>query len=229
MKRNQIIGLIFGALLIPLIFVWYFFDISTFFSFQYLQKNSAALLQFVQEHYFFSIFLYVSIYVTIIAFSLPATGPLTLLGGFLFGAAGGFVIATLSATIGATVAFLIIRNQVTDVVRQRYGKQLKTFQKKTKKYGVVYLLLMHVSMMIPYIVINILAALSDMRARTIVWTTALGFVPLALIYTVAGSKLTTIKTINDVFSGKMMLVFGVFILFFFLPVIIRRLFGRRLL
>lgn len=229
MKRNHIVWLIGGAFLVTLFVAWYVFDLSHFFSFDYIQKNSAALLSFVQENYLLSVFLYISLFITTISFSLPATGPLTLLGGFLFGIVGGFFLAIVSATIGATIAFLLIKSQVTDILRKRYGKQLKTFQTKTEKYGVVYILLMHFSMMVPYLIINILTALADIKPWTIIWTSAIGFIPLALIYTFAGSRLTTITSVNDVFSYNMMIVIGIFVLLFFLPLVIRRLKGGHLI
>ena len=76
-----------------------------YLSFEMLSQNYKALNNFTSDHYFLSVLIYVSIYIIIVAFSIPGATIMTLLGGFLFGVVFGSVWVIISATIGATITF----------------------------------------------------------------------------------------------------------------------------
>lgn len=228
MNRKQYIGLVLVLFSVCAVFLlWYCFR--EYISFTYIQRHSVALLSFTKKHSIMSPLLYILLFVSVISFSLPLTGPLTLLGGFLFGVIGGSLLSILGATIGATTAFLVLKSQVPAVLHDRYGKRLHGLQKKMNQHGVLFLLLMHFSMMVPYFFINVLAALAEVRLIDVIWTTALGFIPLAVLYTFAGEKLMEMTSMNDVFSTNMIIVFVIFVALFFLPLCIRRWRGGALL
>ena len=62
---------------------------------------------------------------------------------------------------------------------------------------------------------------------TFLWTTALGFVPYALIYTFAGSRFTTITSMGDIFSPSVIAAFVLLMLFSIVPLIVNRIRGGR--
>ncbi len=63
-------------------------------------------------------------YVLITAFSLPGAAVLTLAGGAVFGLMWGTVIVSFASSIGATLAFLVSRYLLRDMVQARFGEKL---------------------------------------------------------------------------------------------------------
>jgi len=200
MKQSRFVGLVIIGLFVLAAFAFYIFDGARFFTLAQLQQYSSTLASYTRDHYFLGVTVYFAIFITVIAFSLPVTGPLTLLGGFLFGVVRGSLLATLGATAGATIAFLLLRRGVKDVAGTKRGARLQRFKKNLKKQGAWYLLMMHFSTVLPYAVINVIASLAGVSVATVAWTTFVGFIPIGLVYSFAGSQLTTITSMGDVFS-----------------------------
>jgi len=223
MKRNQFFWLIIlGCLVFVFGAIWYF-DLGRFVSLEYLQAQSSFLTQWTAGNYFLAVILYLTVFTAIIGLSIPATGPLTLLGGFLFGTLRGSVFAVAGATLGASIGFLVLRRGVSDTLKEKYGKHLQNFEKNIKSYGPFYLLILHFSTMVPYGVINVLAALANVRLRTIAWTTAVGFIPLAIVYTFAGSRLTEISSLGDLFSPGVVFALALLILLTLIPIVVKKI------
>jgi len=223
MSRNRLtLFFFFGFLAVLFGIVWYF-DLMLFLSLAHFQTHAQFLSQWTANHFFLSLLLYLICFAAIIAASIPATGPLTLLGGFLFGTARGSILATIGATIGAAISFLILRRGIREGVKDKYGKHLQNFEKNMEAYGPFYLLILHFSTVVPYGFINLLAALAGISLRTIVWTTAIGFIPLATVYAFAGSRLTEITSVQDLFSPQVVIAFVLLILMMFIPILIKNL------
>jgi len=221
MRRNRLLWLSILGFFVLVALAFYIFDGARFFSLAQLKESSVALTGFVRDRYVASVAVYLAFFITVIAFSLPVTGPLTLLGGFLFGVVGGVLFSTIGATIGATIAFLLVRRGVGEVTQTKYGARLKGFKKKLKKHGHWYLLLMNFSTMFPYAIINVVASLAGVSVFTVAWTTGLGFMPSALVYTFAGNRLSTITSMSDVFSPGVIAAFVLLMLLTLIPLIIR--------
>jgi len=223
MKRTNLFWLaVLGLILVGSAVIWWF-DLLQFFSLAHLQEKAAVLTAWVQQHYLLSVLSFLVVYIFVIALSVPVTGPLTLLAGFLFGAIRGALLSIFAATVGATIAFLVIRRGVSDTVRKSYGKKLKTFEKNMQTYGAFYLLILNFSTVVPYGVINLLAALARVPVRTIIWTSAVGFVPLASVYGFAGSRLTEIGSMQDLFSPQVVLAFVLLMLLMFVPIVVKKI------
>ena len=227
MRRRHIIGLVTVGLFLIVIVLFRAFNLARFFSLTTLQSNATLLSTFSRDYYLLSILAFVTVFSSIIIFSIPVTGPFTLLGGFLFGMLRGALFSTVGAIVGATLSFFIFRRGLSDFVQQKYGDKLKTFKRNIKHHGGSYLLMLQFSTVVPYGVINMLAALSGVPLWTFLWTTALGFMPYALIYTFAGSRFTTITSVGDIFSPSVIAAFVLLMLLSIVPLIVRRLRGGR--
>lgn len=229
--RLTLFFLLFGLLAIFLI-AFFYFDLARFITISRLQQHARWFASCTQHHYVWCVSMYILLFSFIIACSLPLTGPLTLLGGFLFGVAQGSLFSVLAATAGCTIAFLLLRKGMHEVANSRYHKytdRLSIFNKNIARYGVSYLLIMHFSTIVPYAFINVLAAMANISLATVVWTTAIGFIPTALVYTFASSRLLKISSMSDIFSFKVMLAFVLLILLALVPIFIRRIFrGKKL-
>ncbi len=218
-KKPIIIGLCIGGIILLLRYL----KIGDYLTFEQLKQNRMYLMQAVERNYGFSVLVYLSVYILVIACALPVVAPLTILGGFLFGLLPGILYALISCTAGSTGTFLIVRYLFGATVRKKYGDQLARFNERIKSYGYTYLLTLQLLTIIPYFVINTLAALADVPLWIFVWTTVVGAIPLLCIYSFAGQQLHCIESIRDIFSPQIILALVLLALLALLPMLIKRL------
>jgi uncharacterized membrane protein YdjX (TVP38/TMEM64 family) len=64
----------------------------------------------------------------------------------------------------------------------------------------MYLLMVRLFPLVPYILVNFLAGLTKVRLWTFLWTTALGSLPGIVIFCYFGHKLLNIKSIDQLFT-----------------------------
>ena len=199
--------LVFALLiLVVLIVLLYYTGLSHHFSIESIKANSAQYKQLVQEQYASAVLIFIALCTLLTACTLPITIPMGVVGGFLFGLWPGFVYSMISTLIGSSISFLIIRYALFHVVHARYQKQLDIFNEKIKSYGYTYLISLQLLAVIPYFVINTLAALAGVSYFTFLWTTAAGASPVIAIYAFAGKQLYTIHSWKDVLSKEMLLL-----------------------
>jgi len=212
----------FIALLVG-IYIAYHLGVAKHLTLEKIKVYSDYFQYWVAEHYLFSVLVYMLAYFVVIASSLPATGPMSMLGGFLFGTWPTIIYSTIAATFGATVAFLLFRTVLRGTVEQKYASQLQKFRSGLKEHGAWYLLLLHFLFVIPFFVINILAALGGVTLWQFVWTTAVGFLPCAFVYAFAGTQLKTIQSVGDIFSFKVIAAIIFVILLSLIPIVYKRI------
>lgn len=201
---------------------WYF-GISRYFSLERLSNDRAWLMEMVNQYHTASVVVYIILFALIIAIGIPAVGPLTLLGGFLFGIWCGLLYAFTGAMIGVTTLFLIVRYIISNTIRRYYAAQLEQFSTRINAYGYSYLLTMHLMSVVPYFVIATVAGLTNVSIITFVWTAAVGSLPLLAIYAFAGKQLGSIGSIKDILSPHIMLALALLALLALLPILMRRI------
>src|SRR4051812_44552192 len=76
--------------------LFFAFDLQRFVSFAALKEHQAEWRGFIQEHVVAAMLAYVAIYTAVVALSIPIAVLLTLIGGFLFGAALTFPMVVVS-------------------------------------------------------------------------------------------------------------------------------------
>ena len=149
-----------------------------------------------------------------------------MVGGFLFGFLPCIVYASISATLGTTISFLVIRYVLGNVIRGKYAQKLDRFNEKIASHGTAsYLLTMQLMGIIPYFVINVLAALTNVPTITFVWTTFVGSLPILGVYAFAGGQLYSVESVKDIFSPSIIALLVVLVLVALLPLLLR--FSRR--
>lgn len=200
----------------------YYFGLSQYLSLEYVQLKASILKQHAVENYLSTVVGYLVLFTTLIAFGLPVTAPLGVLGGFLFGTIFGFLYAMIIVCVGATISFLMIRRTLSQVVRIQYKNQLDSFNTQINQYGYSYIITLHLLSVVPYFLINTLAALSNIPLTTFMWTTFVGAIPSVFIYVFAGKQLYEIKAWGDILSWHMLIILGLLALLSLMPMIVRR-------
>jgi uncharacterized membrane protein YdjX (TVP38/TMEM64 family) len=130
------------------------------------------------------------------ACSLPVTGVLTVVSGVVFGAAYGFLVSLLAATLGGTVALCSTRFLFHDLIKRRFTGQIEMVNKGIEKEGAFYLFGLRMIPVIPFWLLNLLMGLTSMRVPVFMFATLCGMVPVMLILAYAGSELGDIESFS---------------------------------
>lgn len=164
---------------------FYFFG--DYLNFEALRDNRAALTAWRDENLVAALAVYAAVYVTAVTFSLPGGIWLTITGGFLFGAVLGTAITVVSATLGATLIYLIAKTALRDTLVRKAGPWLKRAEAEFHENEVSFMLLMRLVPAMPFFAINLAAALLGVRLHVYVWTTLVGIIPGSGVYSWVGA------------------------------------------
>jgi len=211
--------LVLGACLICSYLIYQ--QVSGHFTLESLRAYAAFLHLWVLDNYVISVAIYMLAYFLVVASFVPIVAPMSMIGGFLFGTFPTVLFSTIAATCGATVSFLFLRFLSTSTIDQKYALKILKFKRKLDEQGSLYLLLLHFMFVVPFFVINSLAAFAGVSLWCFVWTTAIGFLPCAFVYAFAGNSLFSISSLNDVFSLQIIVAIVLLILAVVLPIVIR--------
>jgi len=230
--NKKILAFVVIFILIGL-YIAYKFGFAQYLSIESIKENSQYFVALVSKHYVTSVILYMIAYFLIIAAALPATAPMSMIGGFLFGTMSTVVFSTIAAVGGAIVSFLMLKffseaaidGAPSKILPEGYADKFGKFKNGIKEYGSFYLLFLHFTFLIPFFVINTLAVISGISLWQFIWTTFVGFLPCAYIYAFSGQKLLSIKSINEIFSWHVIVIIIMLLFIVSLPVIVKH-FGK---
>lgn len=202
----------------------YCFGFGDCFSRQAWQNYAMSFNKLVATNYTQAALVYTVIYGLLIAASFPIVMPLTILGGYAFGVLPATLYSLIAAVCGSAIVFALFRYVFKEVVQRRYNSQLAWFNEKTRKYGSSYLLVLHF-LLVPYSIINVLAAITPISWWTFIWTTIVGSLPILLVYAFAGEQVKTIESAKDILSPSVIAVLLLLVLLSLIPIIIK--WGRK--
>ncbi|MVO18188.1 TVP38/TMEM64 family protein [Parasedimentitalea maritima] len=165
------------------------FTLRDYLSFDTLRDNRESLLAYRDQNFAGLVVLFLAVYITIVAFSLPGAAVASVTGGFLFGLAAGTLFNVSAATIGAAAIFTAARLGLGDLLAAKLEAsegRMQKFKTGLRENEVPVLLLIRLVPAVPFFVANLLPALVGVRFRTFLWTTALGIIPGAIVFTWIG-------------------------------------------
>lgn len=161
-------------------------------------------------------------YVAVTALSLPGALIMTLAAGALFGVVVGTLLVSFASSIGATLAFLVARYLVGDSLQRKYAAQLATFNEQIEKEGAFYLFALRLIPVFPFFLINILMALTKIKASTFYWVSQLGMLVGTIVYVNAGTQIAKISSPGDIASPALI---GSFVLLGIVPLVAKKVVG----
>ena len=201
---------------------FFLLGLNRYFTLAALQERYAALEAARAEHPAVFLGVFMAAYMTMAALSIPGAAIMTLAAGALFRFVLGTFAALLSATIGATLAFLLARFLFRGAIQARYGARLATIDEGVRREGWVYLLSLRLIPAVPFFLINLLTGLTGLGVGTFFWVSAVGMLPGSMVYVYAGTQLATLRSMSDIASPRILtalILLGVF------PLIVRALYG----
>ena len=201
---------------------FWFFDLGHWLRLETLKARQTELLALYDARPLTVIAVYMAVYVTVTALSLPGAVILTLAGGALFGLWTGLVVVSLASTAGATLAFLAARYLLRDSVTRRFGARLDEVHLGMDRNGAFYLFTLRLVPLVPFFVINLVMGLTKMPARRYAWVSQLGMLPGTLVYVNAGTALGGLQSLSGIVSPQLL---GAFALLAVFPWIARAVLG----
>jgi uncharacterized membrane protein YdjX (TVP38/TMEM64 family) len=139
-------------------------------------------------------------YIAAIVLLLPAS-VFSLAAGYLFGVLQGWVLVVVTATIGATLSFLVGRSLLREwvVKRARDMANFSNLDEAVSKKGFLIVLLTRLSPAFPFSMINYVYGITKISVKDYTLATLVGIIPGGLLYVYIGS---TMKNLQDVLSGN---------------------------
>lgn len=179
---------------------FYAFGLERYLGLDYLRGRLAWLRGLYAAYPPASVCGYLALYVAVTGLSLPLAIPITLVGGAVFGLALGSALVTLTAALGALLAFLAARYLFRDAVQRRFAAQLARVNRGIERDGAYYLFLMRLIPAFPFFVINLAMGVTPMRARTYFLVSLVGMIPGNVLYVNAGVQLARVHSLSGLFS-----------------------------
>ncbi|MDH4096104.1 MAG: FAD-dependent oxidoreductase [Betaproteobacteria bacterium] len=216
MNRSRLAVLLAVAALVGAYFV---LDGQRTLNFETLKAQVSAAQSLYERYPMQTVGGYFLLYVVVAGLSVPGAVPLTLAGGAIFGLLWGTVIVSFASTLGATLAFLVSRFLLRDAVQARFGAYLRTINEGVAKEGGFYLFTLRLIPAIPFVAINVVMAMTPMRAGTFYWVSQLGMLAGTLVYVNAGTQLAAIESPRGILSLG---VIGAFLLLGLFPLVAKK-------
>lgn len=201
---------------------FFYFDLGQWLTLDALKQQQAAIEAYRSEHPLLVAGLYSLAYIVITALSLPGAALMTLTGGAIFGVVWGTLLANLSASIGATLAFLIARFIIGDWVQTRFGDRIGPINRGIEQDGAFYLFSLRLVPVFPFFIINVVMGLTRIKTWTFFWVSVVGMIAGAAVYANAGTQLAQIDSLSGIASPSLLISFALLGLF---PLIARKTLG----
>ena len=216
-----------AALIVTAITALVLVEPGRYLTLDYLKSERAVLEAYVAAYPLRASLICFGIYVAATALSVPGAIVMTLAVGAVFGLIWGAVIVSFASSLGATLAFLLARYLLKEFVQSRYGHRLGAVNRGIKNDGPVYLLTLRLILIVPYVAVNLLMALTPISTRNFYLFSQLGMLPATLVYVNAGTQIARIQSPGDIVSAPLILSFMLLGVFPFLAKFLVALFQRR--
>ena len=144
------------------------------------------------------------------ALSMPVTGILAVIAGMTFGHAVGLSLTLLACTCGGSLAFLMARYVLHAPIQQRFADQLTQINKGVESDGAFYLFGLRMIPVLPFWLLNLLAALTSIDLRRFFLATLGGMFPLLLLLVHFGTQVQSVErfSVRALLSPGLLLALG---------------------
>ncbi len=130
--------------------------------------------------------------------------------------------------IGATLAFLVTRYLLRDVIQRKFGGKLEGINTELETRGFNYLLFLRLVPLFPFFLINLAAGLTRLPLRTFFFGTMLGIIPGGFVYVNAGASLAGIDSLSGIASPRILGSFALLGLFALVPALYMKFKSRKI-
>ncbi len=197
--------------------LFFYLDLGRYLTLESLKANRQLLLEYYADHQALTIAAFIAIYIIQTCLALPGAVILSLSAGAVFGTLAGTFFAVTSATIGATLSFLVTRYLLREMIISRFGNKLEGINRELEQRGINYLLFLRLVPVFPFFLINLGSGLTRLPLRTFVLGTFFGIIPGGFVFVNAGASLASISALSDIASPRVLGSFALLGLFALIP------------
>ena len=194
-----VIGSFYLLLLIAgIIFLLTNYNISDFFSYEFIRLNKNIILEYRRENFLvltILFFIFSIVWVLLLGFVMP----LLIFSGFVFGKWWGIVIVLTSTTMGAVLLYFLAGLFFRDIIQEKFAPKFSKLKKFFNKNELVYFMFFRFigGGGTPYAVQNTLPILFNMSMKNYIIATFLGSMPSMFVMVAIGSGIETIIDQNE--------------------------------
>jgi uncharacterized membrane protein YdjX (TVP38/TMEM64 family) len=161
-------------------------------SLETLVRHRMAIDAFVDTHPAAAIAAFMAVYILAVSLSMPGASILSIAGGILFGTLIGGAAVVVSATLGATIIFLVARSAGGEMLVRRAGPLACKLADGFRSDAFSYLLFLRLVPAFPFFLVNLAPALVGVKLKIFLAATAIGIVPATFAFTFLGSGLDSV-------------------------------------
>ena len=230
-----VIGSIYLLLLIAgIIFFLTNYNISDFFSYEFIRQNKNIILEYRRENFLALnslFFIFSIIWVLLLGFAMP----LLIFSGFVFGKWWGILIVLTSTSIGAILLYFLAGLFFRDIIQEKFAPKFSKLKKFFNKNELVYFMFFRFigGGGTPYAVQNILPILFDMSMKNYIIATFLGSMPSMFVTVSIGSGIENIidqnakfSAVNVIFSPEIYIPIVCFFILLLIGFVIKKLYFK---
>ena len=210
-------------------FVFFIFDLNELFTIEYLIENNKFLLNYVNNNFLISITLFYLTYLVCLFFFLPVSSIMIVFSTYFFDPSLVMPINIIILGIGGLFNFVLLKKFNISSIFDKASEIVEKIENEVKKSEILYLLLLR-SIPIPYAVGTAILVILKIPKIRFLWTTMLGVIPVATIYSLAGLQLRELIDINnkieieDLINYKNFIILGLIILLIILSIYFKKKF-----
>lgn len=155
-------------------------------NFETLRYHHLELIEYVKNKPLMSALQFTATYIVLTTLSMPGRLFFSLLAGYLFPQPLAMVYVLGGTTVGATLFFVAAKLAMKPLWPPKKRKSLQKVETAFHKNEASYLILLRCVPLLPFWLVNTLPAVLNVPSRTFIWTTLVGFFPVAFVLTSAG-------------------------------------------
>ncbi len=220
--RKRALKIAIAALFIGAIATFFALDGSRYLQLDEIKQHRDELLALTRDHYVQALVVAFVVYTSATAFSVPSGIILSLTLGFLFGRWVATALIVIGGTLGATLLFLCARYLFAEPVRKRLGPLGERINRGFTRDAFSWLLFLRLTPVVPYFLVNLAPAVTDIRVRTYVLATLIGILPSTLVFTNLGQSLGQIESTRDLLAPGIIIAFAALGVLALVPIMLRR-------
>ena len=196
-KRDPNIKNFIPITLIIIIIIWIILAQLNFNNSTFISNIYAFIVYKTNENLLKAIFIYAFIYIFCVSFSIPIASYLTLIGGAVFNWLA-IPLVIISATLGATIVFLLSKGILSDFFSKRMIGKFESLKIGFENNTFFYLLFLRLVPFAPFFIINILSGIMNMRTLPYIFATIIGISPGTTIYVWTGITLGKLFLLSEI-------------------------------
>lgn len=157
-----------------------------------LVTHGVAIESFIASHKLAAVLIYMGIYASVVALSLPGAAAMSITGGFLFGWMLSAPVTVVAATIGAVIVFQAVKTSFGAALAERAGPMVQKLSQGFATDAFSYLLFLRLVPAFPFFIVNAVAGLCNVRLATFILATVMGIIPGSIAFAYLGTGLGSV-------------------------------------